>query len=74
MKINNILYSLCTGAVLLLGATSCDNDKFLTVDHYSILDLNSGYDTDEHALRSLNGCYDSMLPSEDDEEIGRAHV
>lgn len=67
MKINNILYSLCTGAVLLLGATSCDNDKFLTVDHYSILDLNSGYDTDEHALRSLNGCYDSMLPSEDDE-------
>lgn len=69
MKINNILYSLFAGSVLLLGATSCDNDEFLTVDHYSILDLNSGYDTDDHTLRSLNGCYDSMLPSEDDQEL-----
>ncbi|MDH6304680.1 hypothetical protein M2459_001416 [Parabacteroides sp. PF5-5] len=65
MKVKNILYSLLAGTVLLAGTTSCDNDKFLTVDHYSILDLNSGYDNDEHALRSLNGCYDSMLPSED---------
>ncbi len=69
MKINNILYSLFAGSVLLLGATSCDNDEFLTVDHYSILDLNSGYDTDDHTLRSLNGCYDSMLPSEDDQDL-----
>ncbi|MDD4116120.1 MAG: RagB/SusD family nutrient uptake outer membrane protein [Massilibacteroides sp.] len=69
MKINNILYSLFAGTALLVGTTSCDNDEFLTVDHYSILDLNSGYDTDEHALRSLNGCYDSMLPSEDDESL-----
>lgn len=68
MKSFNILYGTCIGAALLLGVTSCDNDKFLTVDHYSILDLNSGYDTDEHLLRSLNGCYDSMLPSEDDEK------
>ncbi len=65
MKIKNILYSLFAGT-LLVGTASCDNDKFLTVDHYSILDLNSGYDTDDHVLRSLNGCYDMMLPSEDD--------
>ncbi len=69
MKINNILYGLLAGSILLLGTTSCDNDKFLTVDHYSILDLDSGYDNDEHTLRSLNGCYDSMLPSEDDQGL-----
>ncbi|MDL2213200.1 RagB/SusD family nutrient uptake outer membrane protein [Bacteroides sp. OttesenSCG-928-D19] len=69
MKIKNIYYSLLVGSALLVGTTSCDNDKFLTVDHYSILDLNSGYDTDAHVLRSLNGCYDSMLPSEDNEGL-----
>ncbi len=67
MKINNILYGLFAGTVLSLGTTSCNNDEFLTVDHYSIIDLNSGYDTDAHALRSLNGCYDMMLPTEDSE-------
>lgn len=65
MKFNKILYSLLAGSALLFGATSCDNEEFLTVDHYSILDLNSGYDNDTHLLRSLNGCYDSMLPDED---------
>ncbi len=57
------------GGAVLIGATSCDNDEYLTVDHYSILDVNSGYDSDEHVLRSLNGCYDSMLPTEDDQSI-----
>ncbi len=56
----------------MTGTASCDNDKFLTVDHYSILDENSGYDNDDHVLRSLNGCYDSMLPSEDDFDGGNA--
>jgi hypothetical protein len=67
MKINKLLYSVMAGAALTMGATSCDNDKFLTVDHYSILDLNSGYDSDEHVLRSLTGCYDLMLPDETDD-------
>ncbi len=65
MNINNLLYCLSIGAALSLGVTSCDNDKFLTVDHYTILDEDSGYDTDEHVLRSLIGCYDTMLPGED---------
>lgn len=67
MKINNLLYSLFVGTALLVGVTSCDNDKFLNVDHYSILDVNSGYDSDTHVLRSLNGCYDLMLPTEDNQ-------
>ena len=67
MKLTNTLYSLCAGSALTMGITSCDNDKYLTVDHYSILDLSSGYDTDDHALRSLTGCYDLLLPTEDDE-------
>ncbi len=65
MKINNLLYCLSIGAALALGVTSCNNDDFLTVDHYTILDEDSGYDTDDHVLRSLIGCYDSMMPGED---------
>lgn len=67
MKVNNIFYSIFAGAALMAGVTSCDNDEFLNVDHYSILDVNSGYDTDDHTLRSLNGCYDLLLPAEDDQ-------
>lgn len=67
MKRNNLIYFAFAGAVLLMGATACDNDEFLTVDHGTILDVSSGYDTDDHVLRSLNGCYDLLLPCEDDE-------
>lgn len=60
----NIFYSLFAGAALMSCFTSCDNDEFLNVDHYSILDVNSGYDTDDHVLRSLVGCYDMIFPTE----------
>ena len=48
---------------MLTGFTSCNNDEFLDVTHYSILPQESAYESDENALASLVGCYDLMLPS-----------
>jgi hypothetical protein len=57
------IYSLLAGALVLAGFSSCNNDKFLEVTHYSILPQESAYESDENALASLTGCYDLMLPS-----------
>ncbi|MBN1987162.1 MAG: RagB/SusD family nutrient uptake outer membrane protein [Prolixibacteraceae bacterium] len=51
-----------TGVVFLLGITSCDTEEFLKVDHYSILDANQMFKSDEDAKAGLVGCYDMMLP------------
>ena len=40
-----------------LGLTSCDNDKYLDVPQYDILDINSQFAGDEYAFRGLNGIY-----------------
>ena len=57
------IYSLIAGTLVLAGLSSCNNDKFLEVTHYSILPQESAYESDENALASLTGCYDLMLPS-----------
>lgn len=46
----------------LLGITSCNNDEFLTVEHYSILAADQMFKTDDDAKAGLVGCYDMMLP------------
>lgn len=69
MKINNRIFSLLAGAAVLMGVASCNNEEFLTVDHYSILALDQGYGNDNQALSSLTGCYDLMLP-EDNADLG----
>lgn len=35
---NKLLYSLIAGAVVMTGLSSCDNEEFLNVTHYSILE------------------------------------
>ncbi|NJK98207.1 MAG: hypothetical protein HC905_27790, partial [Bacteroidales bacterium] len=60
-KISKILYTLACGA-FLLGANSCNEDEFLTVDHYSILAADQMFKTDKDAKAGLVGCYDMMLP------------
>ena len=47
----------------MAGFSSCNNDKFLDVTHYSILPQESAYESDVNALASLTGCYDLVLPS-----------
>lgn len=65
MKNKNILYSLLAGAVLMAGFTSCDNEKYLNVTHYSIVGMDAMYESDANALMGLTGCYDLILPSAD---------
>jgi len=60
----NIIKNIFTlaGVLFLLGISSCNNDEFLTVDHYSILAADQMFKNDESAKAGLVGCYDMMLP------------
>ncbi|WP_167619201.1 RagB/SusD family nutrient uptake outer membrane protein [Maribellus sediminis] len=60
-KISKILIILA-GAVFFIGISSCDTEEFLEVDHYSILDADQMFKSDEDAKAGLVGCYDMMLP------------
>jgi len=60
-NISKILFTLVS-VLLLIGITSCDNDKYLTVDHYSILAADQMFKSDKDAKAGLVGCYDMMLP------------
>jgi hypothetical protein len=48
--------------LFLIGTYSCNNEEFLDVERYSILDANQIFETDEDAKAGLVGCYDMMLP------------
>jgi starch-binding outer membrane protein, SusD/RagB family len=61
-NISKILLAAICG-LPLLGITSCDNDKYLAVDHYSILAADQMFKTDKDAKAGLVGCYDLMIPS-----------
>ena len=52
-RIKTYLVVACT--MMLTAMTSCDNDKFLTVDHYSILAADQMFKTDEDAKAGLVG-------------------
>ena len=59
-----ILYAVVS-VLTFIGISSCNNDEFLTVDHYSILPADQMFKSDEDAKAGLVGCYDLMLPSGD---------
>ena len=63
MKTRYIILGTAFCGMLGMGLSSCNNEKFLDVTHYSILPQESAYESDENALASLVGCYDLMLPS-----------
>lgn len=43
-----------------IAFTSCDNDKFLDVTHYSLLDEAAMFSKDENAIKGMTGCYDLL--------------
>ena len=63
MKTRYIILGTAFCGMLGMTLSSCNNDEFLDVTHYSILPQESAYESDENALASLVGCYDLMLPS-----------
>jgi starch-binding outer membrane protein, SusD/RagB family len=51
-----IKYFAAIGAGCALLA-SCDNDEFLDVKNYKVLDMSAQFESDDNALRGLNGIY-----------------
>lgn len=49
--------------VFLFCVSSCNQDDFLTVEHYAILPADQMFKTDNDAKAGLIGCYDMMLPN-----------
>ena len=47
-----------------LGLTSCDNEKFLDVKAYDVVDPAASYESKENAKRALNGVYDMVFPND----------
>ena len=60
-NIHKILLSSTFG-MLTLGLASCNNDEYLTVDHYSIIGGDEMFVNDASAEKGLIGCYDMLLP------------
>lgn len=68
-NISKILFTLA-GVLFLLGISSCNNEDFLTVDHYSILAADQMFKSDDDAKAGLVGCYTMMLPTDIDGDWG----
>jgi len=70
-RISKLLFALAS-VFFLLGISSCNDKKFLTVDHYSILPADQMFKSDKDALAGIVGCYDYMLPGGDVDGDGNA--
>lgn len=62
--IYNILFAIAV-VFSLVGFSSCNNEDFLKVPHYSILPADQMFKSDKDAKAGLIGCYDLMIPSSD---------
>jgi hypothetical protein len=51
--------------LMSLGLTSCDNDAFLDVEHYTTIDPNGLFEKNVNAVKGINGVYDMMYPNDD---------
>ncbi len=43
-----------------MGLSSCDNEEFLNVTHYSMLEGDQMFANDENAIKGMTGCYDLL--------------
>ena len=59
MKTNKKLY-LAIGALGLISLTACDNEDFLDVKHYDIVDIAGQFENDDNAIQGMTGVYDLM--------------
>jgi hypothetical protein len=62
MKAKYIFGTLVCSA-MALGFTSCDNDEFLNVTQYDVIESTAMYESDANAKTGLNGVYDMMYPN-----------
>lgn len=59
-KLHQSFLIAATG-IAALCFTACDNDKFLSVEHYDILPADQMFKTQNDALSGLNGIYDCLF-------------
>ena len=62
MKAKYIFGTLVCSA-MALGFTSCDNDEFLNVTQYNVIEMDAMFVNDANAKNGLNGVYDMMYPN-----------
>ena len=60
MKTKYFIFGTALSSVMGLGLTSCNNDEFLDVTHYSILDSEAMFLNDANAIKGMTGCYDLL--------------
>ena len=64
MKTNYIILGAALCSVMGLGLTSCDNEEFLNVTAYDVVDEAASYESKDNAKRALNGVYDLVYPDD----------
>ncbi len=57
---SKLIYGLLAGAALTMGLSSCDNEEFLNVTHYSMLEGDQMFASDANAIKGMTGCYDLL--------------
>ena len=67
MKTKYFIFGAALCSAMGLGLTSCDNDKFLDVTHYSMLSEEAQFESDANAIKVMTGCYDQLLPRTNDD-------
>ena len=68
MKTKYFILGAALCGTMGLGLTSCDNEEFLDVTHYSMLSGDALFEKDANAIKGMTGCYDQMLPRENDDQ------
>ena len=53
----NIIKYFALAGLGCVAFSSCDNDKFLDVPKYDILDIETQFESDDNARLGLNGIY-----------------
>ena len=64
MKTRYFILGAALCSVTGLGLTSCNNEEFLDVTAYDVVDVAASYESKENAKRALNGVYDLMFPDD----------
>lgn len=63
----NLIYGLFMGVAVAGGFCSCDNDEFLDVTHYTMVEGDYMWHDDATAIKGMTGCYDQVLPDVNDD-------
>ena len=64
MKNRYLIFGTALCGMLSLGLTSCNNEEFLDVTQYDVVDQAASYESRENAKRALNGVYDMVFPND----------